>query len=78
MANPTMNVRPEARNQPYMQISPNQMDMETEIMLTQTMPAGPEGIEYAKVDAIDGRRPIMLNEMPKISSGLKLRRSSCL
>ncbi len=39
----------------------------------QTIPAGPAGIEYARVLAIDGNRPMMLNAMPKTSIIVKLR-----
>ena len=39
----------------------------------QTIPAGPEGIEYAKVLAMDGSSPIMLNAMPNTSINVKLR-----
>ena len=34
--------------------------------LTQTMPTGPAGIEKDKVEAIDGRRPMMLKATAKI------------
>lgn len=34
---------------------------------TQTIPTGPAGSENVSVDAIDGRRPMMLNAMAKIS-----------
>ena len=44
----------------------------------QTKPAGPAGIEYDKVDAIDGKRPMILKAIPKISIIVKFRRSSCL
>lgn len=43
-----------------------------------TMPAGPAGMEKESVDAIDGRSPIILKAMPKTSTMVKLRRSSCL
>jgi hypothetical protein len=33
---------------------------------TQTMPTGPAGIENASVDAMDGKRPIILNATAKI------------
>jgi len=32
---------------------------------TQTSPAGPAGSEYARVDAIEGSRPIIENAMPR-------------
>lgn len=44
----------------------------------QTMPTGPAGMEKASVEAMDGRSPIMLKAIPKTSSMVKLRRSSCL
>ena len=44
----------------------------------QTMPAGPAGIEKERVDAIEGRRPMILKAIPKTSIMVKLRRSSCL
>jgi hypothetical protein len=34
--------------------------------LTQTMPTGPAGIEKDKVDAIDGKRPMILKATAKI------------
>jgi hypothetical protein len=34
--------------------------------LTQTMPTGPAGIEKANVDAIDGKRPMILKATAKI------------
>jgi len=43
-----------------------------------TIPAGPAGMEKARVDAMEGSKPIILNEIPKISIHLKLRRSSCV
>ena len=42
------------------------------------MPTGPAGIEYAKVEAMEGKSPMMLKEMPKTSIMVKLRRNSCL
>lgn len=48
------------------------------LSLTQTIPAGPAGIEYVKVDAIEGRRPMMEKAIPKTSIIVKFRRSSCL
>ena len=44
----------------------------------QTSPTGPAGIEYASVDAIDGRRPMILKAIPNTSIIVKLRRNSCL
>ena len=46
--------------------------------LTQTIPTGPAGIEYASVEAIDGKSPIILNAIPKTSIIVKFRRNSCL
>lgn len=43
-----------------------------------TIPTGPAGMENAKVEAIEGIRPIMLNAIPKTSIIEKFRRSSCL
>ena len=53
-------------------------DLWNERQCTQTSPTGPAGIEYDNVDAIDGKRPMMLNEIPNISIMVKLRRNSCL
>jgi hypothetical protein len=39
----------------------------------QTIPAGPAGMEKARVLAIDGNKPIMLNAMPNTSIIVKLR-----
>ncbi len=44
----------------------------------QTRPTGPAGMEYARVLAIEGSRPMMEKAIPKISKRVKLRRSSCL
>lgn len=44
----------------------------------QTIPTGPAGIEKDRVDAIEGRSPMILNAIPKTSIIVKLRRSSCL
>ncbi len=35
-------------------------------------------MEYARVEAIDGKRPMILKAMPKTSIMVKLRRNSCL
>ena len=35
-------------------------------------------MEYASVEAIDGKSPIMLKAIPKTSIIVKLRRNSCL
>jgi hypothetical protein len=43
-----------------------------------TMPAGPEGMEYASVLAMDGNRPMILKAIPNTSIMVKFRRSSCL
>ena len=43
-----------------------------------TMPTGPAGIEKERVDAMEGRRPMILKAIPKTSIMVKLRRSSCL
>lgn len=43
-----------------------------------TKPTGPAGMEYANVDAMEGRRPMMEKAIPKTSIMVKLRRSSCL
>ena len=43
-----------------------------------TIPAGPAGIEYANVLAIDGSSPMIEKAMPKTSIMVKFRRSSCL
>jgi hypothetical protein len=40
-----------------------------------TIPAGPDGIEKARVLAMDGSKPMMLKAMPKTSTIVKLRRS---
>ena len=45
---------------------------------TQTIPTGPAGIEYASVEAIEGRRPMMEKAIPKTSIKVKFRRNSCL
>jgi hypothetical protein len=37
-----------------------------EDLLTQTIPTGPAGIEKDRVEAIDGRRPMMLKATAKI------------
>lgn len=42
------------------------------------MPTGPAGIEYDSVEAMDGRSPIILKAIPKISIIVKFRRNSCL
>ena len=44
----------------------------------QTIPAGPAGIEKARVEAIEGSNPMIENAIPKTSIVVKLRRSSCL
>lgn len=44
----------------------------------QTILAGPAGTENDNVEAIEGRRPMILNAMPNISIMVKFRRSSCL
>ena len=43
-----------------------------------TIEAGPPGIENDNVEAMEARRPIMENEIPKTSDMAKLRLSSCL
>ncbi len=44
----------------------------------QTRPTGPAGIEYVRVEAIEGSKPIIENAMPNTSIMLKLRLNSCL
>jgi hypothetical protein len=44
----------------------------------QTNPTGPAGSEYANVEAMDGRRPMMLKAIPKTSIMVKFRFNSCL
>jgi hypothetical protein len=60
IANPTMKMNMEARNQP------------------QTSPTGPAGIENARVEAMEGNRPMMEKAMPKTSIMEKFRLNSCL
>ena len=44
----------------------------------QTIPTGPAGIEKARVEAIEGSKPMMEKAIPNTSIIVKLRRSSCL
>lgn len=78
IANPIKNIKPEARNHPYCRISLRSIDFGGLVSLTQTMPTGPAGIEYAKVEAIEGRSPMMLNAIPKTSIMEKFLFNSCL
>lgn len=53
------------------------MNMEAKNQL-HTMPAGPDGMEYANVLAIEGSSPMILKAIPKTSIMVKFRRSSAL
>jgi hypothetical protein len=44
----------------------------------QTIPTGPAGTEKARVEAMEGSNPIMLNAIPNTSIIVKFLRSSCL
>ena len=73
-------MHPEARNQPYIRAI-NECPSITNVASvthTQTIPTGPAGIEYASVEAIEGRRPMIEKAMPKTSIKVKFRRNSCL
>ena len=48
------------------------------VPLTQTIPTGPAGMEYASVEAMDGKSPMILKAIPKTSIIVKFRRNSCL
>jgi hypothetical protein len=45
---------------------PSQSMVQSRDRITQTMPTGPTGIENDKVDAIDGKRPMILKATAKI------------
>ena len=78
MASPTTKMRPEAKNQPLqLSVASWRYEVAT-VSLTQTIPAGPAGIENDSVDAMDGKSPIILKAMPKTSIIVKFRRNSCL
>ena len=77
IASPTIKMKPDAKNQPWDLVNPSIFVLLPQ-GLTQTNPTGPAGMEYANVDAMDGKRPMILNAMPKTSIMVKLRRSSCL
>ena len=78
MASPTTKMRPEAKNHPLKLSAPTWHYEVAIVCLTQTIPAGPAGIEYDNVDAMDGKSPIMLKAIPKTSIIAKFRRNSCL
>lgn len=72
IANPTTKMNALAVNHPFRIMSvfnPSQ----NILSLTQTRPAGPAGREYARVDAMDGRRPIIEKAIPKTSIIVKFR-----
>jgi hypothetical protein len=74
---PTTNMKAEATNQPL--LSRQFWFISQVVMRTyQTNPLGPAGKEYESVDAIEGRRPMIENAIPKISKSVKFLRSSCL
>ena len=79
MARPTTNMHPEAKNQPYTgAINVCTLHGAYARPRTHTMPTGPAGIEYARVEAMDGMSPMIEKAMPKTSIKVKLRRNSCL
>lgn len=71
-------MKPLAMNQPYLRLSLTDLSGNVSHPLTQTIPTGPAGMEYARVEAIDGRSPMILKAMPKTSIMVKFRLNSCL
>ena len=71
-------MKPEAKNHPLYMSMLGSRHKTAYTSLTQTIPTGPAGTEYASVEAMDGKSPMILNAIPKTSIIVKLRRNSCL
>ena len=69
---------PEAKNHPLYMSMLVSRHKTAFTSLTQTIPTGPAGMEYASVEAMDGKSPMILKAIPKTSIIVKLRRNSCL